>query len=59
MVDYDEKSDVFDEMEGSETKVVEILKETEEHDFEVDERVYGINKPTFITIKAIISHDKN
>ncbi|MBC2712845.1 MAG: hypothetical protein HGJ94_18205 [Desulfosarcina sp.] len=59
MNNYDENTNVFSDMENTETKSLEIVEVKEGHDIDVEERMYGINKPRPIIIKAKISHDKD
>ena len=59
MSDYDENSNIFNDISNTKTKSVEIVQKKEVHDIIVDERNYGVNKPYRIIIKANVSHDKD
>ena len=41
----------------NETKTIQINSSVEKNEVKVDDKLYGINKPFRITIKAKISHD--
>lgn len=46
-------------IQNEETKTLELVSENEKEEVNVEEQVYGINKPYRITLRAKISHDKD